>query len=118
MVELAAGGLGAWSWEPAARLRIWCRVDDHYRHHDLISELLQRARAMGLAGATVRQAEVGFGTTGLLRHRHLLRDDAPAVFEAVDRPTRIDRFRKELGDLAGSLVIVQQPVLVLGGSLP
>jgi PII-like signaling protein len=104
--------------EPAVRLTIWCRADDRGPHHRaLLVEVLRRAKQVPVAGATVQEAQVGFGASRRIRHAGLWRDDAPLRIEVVDRQVRIDRFLALLEDLRPNLVLAVQEVQVVMGGL-
>jgi PII-like signaling protein len=104
--------------EPAVRLTIWCRADDRGPHHRaLVVEVLRRAKQVPVAGATVQEAQVGFGASRRIRHPGLWRDDAPLRIEVVDRQDRIDRFLALLEDLRPGLVLTVQEVQVTKGGL-
>ncbi len=118
MAELPAPPVDGPPLLPASRLTIWCRADDHYRHHTLVAELLQRARAVPVAGATVFEAAAGLGRTRRLRRSGVLRDAAPVRVEIVDRPDRLALFLQAIEELRPALVVTERAVQVLPGALP
>ncbi len=122
MPERASEGtvlpVGGPALQPARRLTIWCRADDHYRHHTLVGELLRRARAVPVAGATVLEAPAGFGRTRRLRRSGVLRDAAPIRVEVVDRAERVTLFLQAIEELRPALVVAERAVQVLPGALP
>jgi PII-like signaling protein len=94
---------------PAKRLTIFIGESDHYRHHSLASEIIDRARRAGLAGCSVFRGTAGFGATGHLHTVHLLSlsEDLPVAIVIVDDPRRIDEFLPQLDELVtGGLVIL------------
>ena len=94
---------------PAKRLTIFIGESDHYRHHSLSSEIVDRARRAGLAGCSVFRGTAGFGATGHLHTAHLLSlsEDLPMAIVIVDAPDRIEAFLPQLEDLvSGGLVIL------------
>ena len=48
----------------AKRLTIFVGESDHYRHHSLVGEIVDRARRAELAGCSVFRGTAGFGATG------------------------------------------------------
>jgi uncharacterized protein len=94
---------------PAKRLTIFIGESDHYRHHSLTTEIVDRARAAGLAGCSVFRGTDGFGATGHLHTTRLLSlsEDLPVALVIVDAPERIEAFLPELEELVtGGLVIL------------
>ena len=94
---------------PAKRLTIFIGESDHYRHHSLLSEIVDRARRAGLAGCSVFRGTAGFGATGHLHTSHLLSlsEDLPIAIVIVDAPERVETFLPQLDELVtGGLVIL------------
>ena len=94
---------------PAKRLTIFIGESDHYRHHSLSSEIVDRARRAGVAGCSVFRGVSGFGATGHLHTAHLLSmsEDLPIAIVIVDAPERIEALLPELDELVtGGLVIL------------
>lgn len=94
---------------PAKRLTIFIGASDHYRHHSLSSEIVDRARRSGLAGCSVFNGVAGFGATGHLHTSHLLSlsEDLPVAIVIVDAADRIEEFLPQLEELVtGGLVIL------------
>src|SRR5256885_3783573 len=93
----------------AKRLTIFIGESDHYRHHSLASEIIDRARRDGLAGCSVFRGTDGFGATGHLHTAHLLSlsEDLPVAIVIVDDAERIEAFLPHLDELVtGGLVIL------------
>ena len=94
---------------PAKRLTIFVGESDHYRHHSLSSEIVDRARRSSLAGCSVFHGTAGFGATGHLHTSHLLSlsEDLPVAIVIVDAAERIEDFLPQLDELVtGGLVIL------------
>jgi PII-like signaling protein len=94
---------------PAKRLTIFIGESDHYLHHSLCTEVVARARASGLAGASVFRGTEGFGATGHLHTARLLSlsEDLPVAIVIVDEAARIEAFLPQLdGLVTGGLVIL------------
>ena len=99
----------------AKRLTIFIGESDHYRHHSLCSEIIERARRAGLAGCSVFRGTEGFGATGHLHTAHLLSlsEDLPLAIVIVDAADRIAAFLPHLDELVtGGLVIVEDVEVV------
>lgn len=95
---------------PAKRLTVFIGESDHYHHHSLTAEIVDRARRAGLAGCSVFRGTAGFGATGHIHSARLLSlsEDLPIAIIVIDSADRIDAFIPELDELiTGGLVIVE-----------
>lgn len=101
---------------PGRRLTVLLGIQDHVGRRSLMVSLVERARRLGMAGATVVQANSGFGASGALHESHLLRDDGPVSFTVVDAPERIDAFAAAAADLLDEdVVVLTEEVTILQG---
>src|SRR5438876_9669987 len=77
---------------PAKMLKIYIGESDKWHGKPLSTELVQRLRSEGMAGATVLRAVEGFGANSRVHTAHILRlsEDLPLVVEVIDRPDRIE----------------------------
>lgn len=98
---------------PGQRLTIWLGVRDRYRHASLAVELVARARKAKLMGATVFEAQLGFGTGGQVHREHALTDDRSLAIVVVDAGDRIARFVEDATALAPGLLAVLQDVEIV-----
>lgn len=100
---------------PARRLTVYLGESDRYHHRPLYSEIVHRAHAAGLAGATVLRGIEGFGASSSVHTTRLLSlsDDLPVVVIVVDAPDRIDRFALELDELITEGLVVVEDVEVV-----
>ncbi|MDA8343346.1 MAG: DUF190 domain-containing protein [Actinomycetota bacterium] len=113
-----SGSLPAPARRPGRRLTVHCDTRDHSGRASLVTELLQRARRAGLAGATVFEAVAGFGASGRTHRTHLLSDDAPVTFVVVDTPERIDAFVEDVADLLTGVLVSIADVEIVGPGTP
>lgn len=96
----------------ASLLRLYLNNDDRYQGRPLYDAVVTKARAMGLAGASVFTAELGFG-----RHR-VLHDNmseytfvgAPVVVEVVDAPERVEALLSEFKEMVGEGLVTVSTV--------
>lgn len=100
---------------PADRLTIFIGETDQHHHKPLYSEIVHRAHAAGLAGATVLRGLEGYGAS---RHVHTTRilslsEDLPVIVVIVDRADRIDAFLPELDELITEGLVVREHVEIL-----
>jgi PII-like signaling protein len=87
----------------ATLLRLYVHNDDRALGRPLYETVVEKARAMGLAGATVFPAELGYGSNrtvhdSLSEYTFL---GAPVVIEVVDASDRIEALLAELAALIG-----------------
>ncbi|MDA8056420.1 MAG: DUF190 domain-containing protein [Actinomycetota bacterium] len=100
---------------PAERLTIIVGESDRYHQKALHSEILHRAHAAGLAGASVWRGFEGYGARNHIHTTRILSlsEDLPVKVEIVDTPERIDEFVASLADLEINGLVVREPVTVL-----
>jgi PII-like signaling protein len=79
--------------ENARLLRIIVGESDRHDGRPLYEAIVLKARELGLAGATVTRAVMGFGASSHLHTAKILRLslDLPMVIEIVDRPEQLDK---------------------------
>ena len=95
---------------PAKRLTVFIGESDHYHHHSLTAEIVDRARNAGLAGCSVFRGTAGFGATGHVHSARLLSlsEDLPIAIVIIDSADHIDAFVPELDELiTGGLITVE-----------
>lgn len=99
---------------PAVRLTVYIGEDDQYGHHPLYTEIVKRARAAGLAGASVFRGIEGFGASSHIHTSRLLSlsQDLPLAIVIVDTEERITGFLLELDDLIDEGLVTIEPVQV------
>jgi uncharacterized protein len=87
---------------PALRLTVLTGENDRWQHRPLASEIVHRAHAAGLAGASVFHGVEGFGASSLIHTSRLLSlsEDLPVAVVVVDTEERIRAFLPELAELA------------------
>ncbi|MGW7255695.1 DUF190 domain-containing protein [Streptomyces sp. NPDC054834] len=99
----------------ALRLTIIVDDTDTWHHKPLFTEIVHRAHAFGLAGATVFRGVEGFGATSVVHTTRLLSmaDDLPTAVVIVDEEDRIRAFMSQLEELPVSGLITMQEVEVV-----
>jgi uncharacterized protein len=99
----------------ALRLTVFIGEDDQWHHKPLYHEIVRRARAMGLAGATVLRGFEGYGAKSLIHTTRLLSltEDLPLVIVIVDTEDRVRGFLPQLEELAIEGMVVLDEVEVL-----
>ncbi|WP_033318531.1 DUF190 domain-containing protein [Streptomyces yerevanensis] len=92
----------------ALRLTIFIGENDTWRHKPLYSQIVHRARAAGLAGASVFRGIEGFGASSLIHTSRLLSlsEDLPVAIVIVDAEERVHAFLPELDELVGEGLVI------------
>jgi len=97
------------------RLTIFIGESDRHGRTPLATEIVQRAHAAGLAGATVLRGVEGYGASNHLHTTSILSlsNDLPMVIVIIDTAERIEGFLPQLDELiAEGLVIVDDVEVV------
>lgn len=99
----------------AQRLTIFVGESDRAGRGPLYSEIVRRARAAGLAGATVLRGVEGFGASSVIHTARLLTmsEDLPMVIVIIDTPEHIEAFLPDLDDLLTEGLVVRESVDVV-----
>jgi uncharacterized protein len=101
-------------------LRIFIGESDHWEGRPLYEAIVQRARAAGLAGATVIRGLEGFGAHSRLHTTRILRlsEDLPVVVEIVDVAERIEAFLPALDEMVDEGMVTLEKVRVIAYRAP
>jgi PII-like signaling protein len=98
----------------ASLLRIYLNVNERWHGAPLYRAIVEKARALKLAGASVFPVELSYGA-----HRQLhdaesdyTSYDIPVVIEIVDAPEKVEALRGELDAMVGEGLVVWAPVHV------
>lgn len=85
----------------ALRLTVYVGENDTWHHKPLYSEIVHRAHAAGLAGASVFRGVEGFGASSVIHTSRLLSlsEDLPVAVVIVDTEERVRTFLPELDEL-------------------
>lgn len=96
-------------------LTIFVGETDQHGHRPLYTEIVQRARRAGMAGATVLRGIEGFGASAHLHKVHALQlsDDAPVAIVVVDDAARIESFLSMVEDLVTEGLVVRERLQVI-----
>lgn len=96
-------------------LRILIGESDRFGHHPLYEAIVLKARAEGLAGATVLRGVMGFGKNSILHTAKILRlsEDLPMVIEIVDSQEKIERFLPHLQQMIADGLVTLDKVNVV-----
>lgn len=93
---------------PALRVTIFVGENDTWQHKPLYTEIVHRAHAAGLAGASVFRGIEGFGASSLIHTSRLLSlsEDLPVAILLVDDRDRIEAFLPQLDDLVTEGLVI------------
>jgi len=105
----------------AKRLTVFIGESDRYHRRPLYSEIVHRAHAAGLAGASVLRGIEGFGASQHVHTTRLLSlsEDLPIMIVMVDEAERIERFALELDELiTEGLVVIDDVQIIRYAGMP
>ena len=99
----------------AVLLRIFTSVADRWKMGPLYLGIVEKARELNLAGATVLRGPLGFGQSGKLHQGHLFpsTQDLPVVIEIVDSEDKINSFLPVLDEMMESGLVTMEKAQVL-----
>lgn len=100
----------------ALRLTVYTGENDTWHHRPLYSEIVHRAHAAGLAGASVFRGVEGFGASSRIHTSRLLSlsEDLPVAVVVVDTEERVRAFLPRLGELTGEALVTLDECEIVG----
>ncbi|MBO4252480.1 DUF190 domain-containing protein [Streptomyces griseorubiginosus] len=92
----------------ALRVTVFVGENDTWHHKPLYSEIVHRAHAAGLAGASVFRGIEGFGASSLIHTSRLLSmsEDLPVAIVVVDTEERVRAFLPQLDELVDEGLVI------------
>jgi PII-like signaling protein len=99
----------------ALRLTVLVGEGHVWHHTPLYHEIVRRARAAGLAGATVLHGIEGYGASSRIHTSRILSlsEDLPVMIVLVDGEEKIRAFLPELDELVTEGLVIVDPVEVI-----
>jgi PII-like signaling protein len=99
----------------ALRMTVFVGENDQVRHRPLFSEIVHRAHAAGLAGATVLRGCEGFGASSRIHTNRILSlaEELPMIVIVVDSPEKVRAFLPEVEALVGEGLVILDEVEVV-----
>ena len=97
------------------RLTVFIGESDQWHHHPVYTEIVHRAHAAGLAGASVMRGIEGYGASSHVHTTRILSlsEDLPVAVVIVDAVERIEAFLPQLDELIGEGLVILDPVTVV-----
>ena len=101
--------------EKAERIRIYTGEDDKSGGRSMADVIVEKARSLGLAGATVFRGMSGFGANSLIHTNKILRlsEDLPVVIEIIDHPDKLEPLLEAVDSMMTEGMITREPVTVI-----
>ncbi len=101
--------------EDGVLLRIFIGESDRYGHRPLYEAIVNKAKELDLAGATVTRGIMGFGAASRVHTRKLLRmsGDLPLVIEIVDSEAYIERLLPFLDEVVEEGMVTMEKVRIV-----
>ncbi|MFF4016176.1 DUF190 domain-containing protein [Streptomyces sp. NPDC001843] len=92
----------------ALRVTAFIRENDTWHHKPLYSEIVHRAHAAGLAGASVFRGIEGFGASSLIHTSRLLSlsEEVPVAVVIVDTEERVRAFLPQLEEMVTEGLVI------------
>lgn len=92
----------------ALRVTVFVGENDTWHHKPLYSEIVHRAHAAGLAGASVFRGIEGFGASSRIHTSRLLSlsEDLPVAIVVVDTEERVRAFLPQLDELVTEGLVI------------
>ena len=108
--SISEGGLGG----QVTRLTIYIGESDTWHHKPLYTELVHRAHAAGLAGASVFRGVEGFGSSNRVHTSRLLSlsEDLPVAVVIIDTVERVTAFLPAVEEIVGDGLVTLDEVTV------
>lgn len=99
----------------ALRMTVYINENDQFHHRPLYTEIVHRAHAAGLAGASVVRGCEGYGASSRIHTTRILSlsENLPVLVIIVDRPDRIRAFLPQVGELVTKGLITLDEVEVV-----
>lgn len=96
-------------------LRVFIGESDRHEHRPLYEAIVNKARELGLAGATVLKGAQGFGAKSVVHKTGILEmsSDLPIVIEMVDSQEKISRILPHLETMVQEGMVTMEQVRIL-----
>jgi PII-like signaling protein len=101
--------------ESGILVRVFIGESDRFESQPLYEAIIQKAREIGVAGATVLRGTEGFGANSVVHKASMMEmsSDLPVVIEIVDSRQKIDLLLPHLEAMVSEGMITMEEVMVL-----
>lgn len=99
----------------ALRLTVYVGESDRVHHRPLYAEIIHRAHAAGLAGASAFRGLEGYGASSHVHTSRILSlsEDLPVAVVVVDSEERVRAFLPQLDEIVAEGIVTLEPVEVV-----
>lgn len=99
---------------PGKALAIYIGESDHWHGKPLYAAIVEKARSVGMAGATVGRGIMGFGANSRIHTASILRlsEDLPVVVYIVDTEPKITNFIEVINEMVTEGMVATWDVTV------
>lgn len=99
----------------AKMLRVHFGEDDKWQGKPLYQAIVEKCRALDIAGATVFRGIEGYGASTLIRRSHLLSlsKDRPVMVTVIDEEEKVRKLIPALDEMVGEGLIAMSDVEVI-----
>jgi len=100
--------------ETGCLMRIFIGESDHYEGKPLHEWIVLKARAQGLAGATVLRGMMGFGPNSRIYTNKIMRlsEDLPLIVEIIDTHDKLENFLTLVEPAVGDGLITMEKAYI------
>jgi len=105
----------------AKRLRIYIGESDHWKQRSLYQAIVQKAKELDMAGATVLRGLMGYGANNRIHTATIvdLSSDLPILVEIIDSEEYIKKLLPYLDEmLGGGMITIDDIEVIKYGSKP
>ena len=94
----------------AKLLRLHFSEDEQYEGKPLFEAIVEKCKALKIAGATVFRGVEGYGETAEIHKRHLVHSDRPIIVTVVDTAENLERLIPEVENMMDTGMIATSDV--------
>jgi len=100
------------SYQPSKMIRVYLSEADRFDGKPLYEAVVDRCRALNVAGATVFRGVEGLGETAEVHRSHMLTNDSPVMIAIVDTDESLQRLVPELQEMIENGLVVSSDVKI------
>jgi uncharacterized protein len=98
------------SYQPSKMIRVYFSEADRFDGRPLYEVIVERCRALNIAGATVFRGVEGFGGAAEVHRSHMLTRDSPVMITIVDTDENMERLVPEIEEMIDNGLVVSSDV--------